>query len=144
MVKKKSKIKKKSDDKLLMKYMSNMIYSTLLLLCMLFYAISSYLILNENLNSFEVMVSGLIFFATLISSTYILFTKINLNSYFFMGIFLIWVEFLCYNLDLPFIQEVGFVFVFVGGLIGFLELLGIRLSFIIRLSKLDASRGQAE
>lgn len=113
----------------------NMIYIAILMLCLIFYVLSSELILNGELSSFEIMISALIFFSTLFGSVYILFSKINLNGYVLLGSFFIWVKMIFYNIDFQILYELGNFLIVFGIVLGILEMFGIELDIKFKYKK---------
>ncbi len=122
------------------KIVITVLYIVTLMMSLIFYVLSSSLILGGGLTDFEIMVSGIIFFSMLFLSTYTLFTKINLNIYVHFGAVLVWAQMLFYNLGLDMLQKIGFIFIGFGLFIEVLDMFGVKLCLKVKYKSSNKRR----
>lgn len=117
----------------------DVLWVVVFMMSLIFYVLSSSLVINGDLTPFEIMVSALIFFSMLGFSTYILFTKININTYVVLGSFLLWAYMIFYNLQLTILNKLGPALILFGFAIETIkiifDLVGIKLKLSIKVTK---------
>jgi len=124
----------------LRKLQKNIFFFIIMQILLIFYVLSSTLIIAGELSAFEIMVSGFIFFFCLVTTSYIIFVKIYLNNIFFFGSFMIWVQMIFYTSELQTLQTVGTVFISLGLIKAFLELFGISVELKLKKKKVRKTK----